>query len=940
MQAEQFIKKWSASKLGEDKHGRGSVLHFLDLCELLGVPKPSDADLEGNRYCFEKGVSQTTGARGWADVWKQGCFAWEYKGKGKDLDKAFEQLLRYAAALENPPLLIVSDMERIIIHTNWTNTVSEKYEFTLADLTQLAVREKLRCCFENPDKLKPSKTTKAVTEKAAGEFAKLAERLHKRKEDPEKVAHFVNRLAFCMFAEDANLLPHEFFTDRLYKLVTHPDRAAATLKGFFNAMSRGGQYGDDVIPYFNGGLFDNDDVLHLEPEDLALLHKIAKDNDWQDIDPSIFGTLFERGLDPAKRSQLGAHYTDAEKIEMIIGPVVREPLLREWEAAKAKIEGAKGAKARQQAHGAYIERLKAYRVLDPACGSGNFLYLALKTLKDIEHRVHLESEALGMQPPLFMVTGPHNMLGIELNSYAAELARMTVWIGEIQWCMKHGQQIDQNPILKTLRTIENRDALLNDDGTETQWPAADAIVGNPPFLGDKKMKKELGAKETALIRKAFKGQLKGRSDLVCYWFAKSNSLLKKKKTSRVGLVSTNSIRQASNRGVLESIRETGEIFKAWSDEAWTVEGAAVRVSIVCFGQKGLEPEKILNDKPIEEIYPDLTGKKSGAVGLNLSEAKKLKSNLNSAFQGIKRVGEFEVTGTQARAWLKLPQNPNGKKNSEVLKPWYSGHDIVKRPRDYWIVDYGWNTPFNEACLFEAPFKHVEEKVKPKRVGKREKRANESWWIYYWPRPEMRQSLMKVKRYLTSPSVAKHRFFSWVDSRIIPDGALVVIAKEDDVSFGLLHSKIHILWSSKCGSTLEDRPAYTPSTSFETFPFPKGLEPNRKATDYDNPHAAKIAEAAKLLNEQRENWLNPSDLVKRVPEVVTGYPDRLEPVNAAAAETLKERTLTKLYNKKPAWLQQAHADLDAAVAAAYGWPADLSNDEILAKLLEMNLKGDK
>lgn len=940
MQAEQFIKKWAASKLGEDKHGKGSVLHFLDLCELLGVPKPADADLKGTHYCFEKGLSQTTGARGWADVWKKGCFAWEYKGKGKDLDKAFEQLLRYGAALENPPLLIVSDMERIIIHTNWTNTVSQTYHFTLQDLAKPEVRETLRWCFDNPDKLKPSKTTKAVTEKAATKFAELAYRLRQRGDNPEKVAHFVNRLAFCMFAEDANLLPHDFFTDRLHKLVNHPERAEATLKSLFTAMSKGGQYGDDLIPYFNGGLFDNDDVLKLERDDLDLLHDIAKDNDWQDIDPSIFGTLFERGLDPTKRSQLGAHYTDAEKIEMIIGPVVREPLLSEWETVKAKLQKAKG-KPRQKIYGEFMNRLSGYRVLDPACGSGNFLYLALKTLKDIEHRVHLECENIGIQRPLFMATGPHNMLGIELNSYAAELARMTVWIGEIQWCLKHGQPIDQNPILKPLRTVENRDALLNDDGAEAKWPAADAIIGNPPFLGDKKMIRELGEIYVTQLRNTYKKHVAGGADFVTYWFFKAGELLQENRAKRVGLVSTNSIRQGKNRNVLSDAISNHPIFTAWSDEPWVVEGAAVRVSLICFGVDS-KIKITLDNKPVDSIQADLKGyQNSQSLKIDTTRAKSLLSNQGVGFIGTQKTGAFDIPGTLAREWLKLPLNPNGRPNSDVVRPWANGMDITRRPSDTWIIDFGVKMNEAEASLYEAPFQYLLSQVKVSRKDKREGRASKKWWLHQRPRPEMREASKNLTHYILTPRVSKHRLFVFKPTQMLPDSRLCVIAKDSDTIFGILSSHIHEVWSLATCSWhgVGNDPTYNAQSCFETFPFPKGLEPNRKPSEYKNPLAAKIEEAARVLNERREAWLNPSDLVKREKEVVAGYPDRILPVDAAAAETLKERTLTKLYNAKPAWLKQAHADLDAAVAAAYGWPDDLTDDEILAKLLEMNLKGE-
>ena len=930
MTPEQFIQKWRASTLKERSAAQS---HFIDLCRVLGVENPTDADQKGDEYCFERGASKTVGGEGWADVWKRGCFGWEYKGKRKDLKAAFAQLQQYSVALENPPLLIVSDMETIEIHTNWTNTVSEIHILALDDLKNANKRELLRAVFLNPERLKPKKTIDALTREVADKFAGLAQNLRDNGHDPQAVAHFVNRLVFCMFAEDINFLPSNIFTQILDRSAVKPEIATHMLSQLFSAMRKGGVFGVDEVAWFNGGLFDDDAALPLTRAEIKLIGE-ASAYDWSDIDPSIFGTLFERGLDPNKRSQLGAHYTDAEKIMMIIRPVIVEPLWKEWEAKKAEISKAKSEKKRKELHFSFLERLRNFRVLDPACGSGNFLYLALLALKDVEHRVNLDAEAMGLGRQ-FPAVGPDAVMGIEINAYAAELARVTIWIGEIQWMRKNGFDVNREPILKPLNNVQTRDAILDADGIEALWPEADAIIGNPPFLGDKKMYSQLGRDYTDRLRKAFKGQLVGRSDLVCYWFAKARRAVLENKFTRVGLVATNSIKQKSNRGILTEITDRLAIFEAWSDEPWTIDGAAVRVSIICFSDKDLSPSLVrLDGAYVDLIYDDLTGANKDK-GTNLSKSKKLAENSNISFQGIKRVGQFEIPSDLARSWIKLPLNPNGRNNSDVLRPWASGFDILRRPQDFWIVDFGWDMPEQQACLYEAPFEHVKKFVKPERVGKREQRANEWWWIFYWPRPEMRKKLKTIRRYIATPSVAKHRIFRWVNSEVLADGSIVVIAKDDDVAFGVLQSRIHTLWATRSGSTLEDRPAYTPTTSFETFPFPKGLEPNRSVSEYNNPFTDAVASAAKRLDELRENWLNPADLIRRIPEVVAGYPDQIEPVGVAAKVELRQRTLTNLYNQRPAWLTAAHEELDKAVAGAYGWPADLSDDEILKRLLDLN-----
>lgn len=955
MTPQEFVNKWRAVEL---KERSASQSHFNDLCQLLGVDDPIKADPKGDWFAFEKGASKTTGGDGWADVWKDGCFAWEYKGKQKDLDRAFAQLQQYAIALNNPPLLIVSDMDRIRIHTNWTNTVQKVHEIHLTDLVDAAHRDLLRACFEAPDKLKPQKTRQVLTEEAAQRFALIAQRLRGRGHDAHAVAHFVNRLVFCMFAEDVGLLPDNMFARLIELSRKKPETFADHANKLFAAMRTGGDVGFERVEWFNGGLFDTDDALPLTWQDLDDL-KRATALDWSDIDPSVLGTLFERGLDPAKRSQLGAHYTDRDKIMQIVRPVIVEPLLAEWEGVKAQIIAlaenapkATSAKllvgaelaARNRAlglaeglHTAFLERLRAFRVLDPACGSGNFLYIALTELKNIEHRVNLEAEALGLPRPALQMVGPENVLGIELNSYAAELARVSVWIGEIQWMRRNGFEAGRNPILRTLTNIENRDAVLNPDGTRAEWPVADVVVGNPPFLGNKKMIAELGEEYTKALRAAYL-DVSGGVDLVCYWFVKAWEAIAADQLTRAGLVSTNSIRGGANREVLKPIVEGGCIFEAWRDEPWTVDGAAVRVSMVCF-QKSKAGFVFLDGAPVGEIFADLAAQ----TGTDLPSASRMTTNRSVCFQGGTKAGSFDIDGETARNWLLMPTNPNGRPNSDVLRPWINATDVTRRFADKWIVDFGWTMAEHDAALFEAPFNHSLLVVKPERDRNRRDVYREQWWRFAEPRPGMWSALQRKSRFIVTPMVSKHRVYAWTPIKVWPSNLVNVFARDDDTTFGILHSRFHELWSLRMGTFLGvgNDPRYTPSTTFETFPFPEGLTPNIPATDYaDDPRARKIAAAAARLNELRENWLNPTNLVVRVPEVVAGYPDRILPKDSKAEAELKKRTLTNLYNARPAWLDHAHRALDEAVAEAYGWGDDwragkLTDDEILARLFRLN-----
>lgn len=545
MTPEHFIKKWQAVEL---KERAASQSHFIDLCQMLGEQTPTDADQTGDWYCFEKGATKTTGGEGWADVWKKGFFGWEYKGKRKDLNAAFAQLQQYALALENPPLLVVCDMDRFRIHTNWTNSVSQVHEFTLTDLKDPAVRQKLKWVFADPDKLRPTKTRQKLTEEAAAEFAELAQRLRDRGHPSQEVAHFVNRLVFCMFAEYVDLLPKKLFSRLLKSVQNNPSEFASRASALFKAMKDGGEAAWEKVDWFNGGLFNDDIALPLDSDDLKLVLGAAE-LDWSDIDPSILGTLFERGLDPDKRSQLGAHYTDRDKIIMVVEPVIVRPLLAEWVKTKCEIEAtlekkktAKSPSAKSKAHGqaeslytAFLDRLRNFRVLDPACGSGNFLYLALLSLKDLEHRIGIEAEALGLHRELHYI-GPEAVKGIEINLYAAELARVSVWIGEIQWMRRNGFGVSKEPILKPLTNIECRDALLNSDGSEATWPDADVIIGNPPFLGANKFKTSLGDETTETLRSVFSGRVPPTADLVSYWILKAFEIVSAGRAQRAGLL--------------------------------------------------------------------------------------------------------------------------------------------------------------------------------------------------------------------------------------------------------------------------------------------------------------------------------------------------------------------------------------------------------------------
>ncbi len=991
-----FIAKWAKTDLSE----RASYQqHFLDLCALTGHPAPAALDPTGESFCFEKGVEKHGGGDGWADVWKKGAFAFEYKGRHANLAKAYDQLLRYRASLENPPLLVVCDTDVIEIHTNFTGTAERVLRITSAGLAEPRNLETLHALFHNPGKLRPGITSETVTRNAASALAGLAGSLRGRGQPAEPVARFLDRMIFCLFAEDVGLLPADMFSRLVGQTRGEPERFARYAGELFRAMADGGEFQYEKIRHFNGGLFSDVTVLELAPAELDIVHA-ACGLDWGAVDASIFGTLFQRGLDPATRAALGAEYTGRRDIEDLIDPVLLAPLRHEWESLKITLThllrtGKKTPKPADFAKPpagpalrkaleegarlkhAFLLRLSRVHVLDPACGSGNFLYIALQKLKDLEKEVILFGGGDGLETGFFPGIGPWQFHGIEINPYAFELAQMTLWIGYLQWHRGNGYPLTTTPLLKKLENFHFMDALLDlsdpANPKERQWPTFRAdhevvVVGNPPFLGDKMMRRELGDDYVESLRKVFHGRLPGQSDLCCYWFEKTRALIADDKVKRAGLLATQAIRGGANREVLKRIKESGDIFFAVSDRDWILDGANVHISMVGFCSKewnapqrsaGVPPDLdneaggtpallcVLDGVPVGEIHANLS------AAANIATANVLPGNSGIGFIGVTKGGSFDITDEEGRAMLASAGNPNGLPNSDVIKPICNGMDILRRGEPRWLVDNSDMTRA-EAQMFEKPFEIIISRVKPARDSNRNKWLKENWWKLQRIRPELRASISNLPRFIATPRVAKHRIFSWFTWPLITDDQTVVFARSDDFFFGVLHSRIHEAWSLAQGTQLREKESgfrYTPTTCFETFPFPWDHRmPPDELTSAQQAQHGRISAAALELDTLRRRWLNPPEWTREEvlefpasidgpwARYVTGgmarYP-RLVPRDAECATRLAERTLTKLYNTRPAWLAAAHAALDAAVAEAYGFPPDLPAKTLTARLLERN-----
>ena len=1097
MTATEFKKKWHRYT---GKESAAYQEHFNDLCHLLGHPTPVEADPSGNDFfCFQKGVikdAELLGLdaadpdappkKGFADVWKKDAFGWEYKGKHKNLEKAYDQLKLYREALFNTPLLIVCDFDRYIIKTNFNGTVPNEFEFTNDQIDRPENFRTLRACFESPDFLKPQRTTAQVTEKVAGQLAEVARSLQNR-ESVEladartraevtvaqkknlRIARFLNRIVFCLFAEDTALLPKDLFTDILKSSLHDPRHFAETTEALFRVMAKGGNFGKDKIRHFNGHLFEDSTVFELTEEEIKKLAEAAE-ADWQFIQPSIMGTLFQRALDESHRAQLGAHYTDEGEIKIIVEPVLMAPLRREWAALKAELTALLGRDAllRVRRRGsdalpnarariaAFLKKLRAIIVLDPACGSGNFLYVSLQLLLALEKEVITFATQLGFSfPPQVSV---QQLRAIEINSYAFELAQVSVQIGYLQWRRDNGFDNDRSPVLQVLESFTNDDALLRITYRkppknlkeareqehefdspfqlrayhEQHWPDCDVLVSNPPFLGDKLMRRELGDEYVKELRRVFSERIPGQSDLCCYWFEKARELIAEGHCKRAGLLATQGIRGGANREVLKRIKDSGNIFFAQSDRDWILDGANVHVSMVGFDNGG-EAERLLNGKSVPDINANLS------TAADMTKARKLSDNESISFLGSCKGGDFDIGEAEAINVLAATGNAKHKPNSDIVKPVKNSEDLLQLPEDRWIIDNA-DLSLSQAGLYKRPHAIVVARVKPHRDANRDKWLRENWWRPQRMRPEMRELIRPLERFLVTTTTSKHRLFLWLEHPVLPDHQLIVFARADDYFMGVLQSRTHEVWALAQGTQLREKESgfrYTPTTCFETFPFPfaddlslppappkkskpeaaSGWEGVMEArfltvreeepppyhtgrrrreesqtsapdssqslvTSTPTQHRAAIAAAAQELNALRERWLNPPEWtetrtlefpgsvdgpwdryidkstiheVGRVtpcapsssskqrraedcPPYLVGtirYP-RLEPRDADCAVKLKKRTLTNLYNERPAWLDFAHQKLDAAVAAAYGWPPDLSDEQILEKLLALNL----
>ncbi|KGM57792.1 DNA methyltransferase [Lysobacter arseniciresistens ZS79] len=1003
-----------------------SQTFLIDLCHLLGVDTPHPTAEQD--YMFERPITFAHGdgstSAGRIDLYRRGAFVLESKklklgrhAKGFDdaLLRARSQAENYARALPaaegRPPFVVVVDVgHRIELYSEFSRSGGtyvpypdpRSHRIALADLRKPDVRERLRKVWLDPLGLDPSRESARVTREIADRLARLARSLEQANHAPEAVAQFLMRCLFTMFAEDVKLLPEHAFRDLLVTHAEQPDVAMRMVRQLWIDMDAGTEFSavvKDTVLRFNGKLFKQPDILPLDRDQVALLAEAAHAK-WQHVEPAIFGTLLERALSPKDRHKLGAHYTPRAYVERLVLPTVIEPLRKEWTEAQAAAgtladEGKdKDAIAELRR---FHHRLCTVRVLDPACGSGNFLYVTLEHLKRLEGEVLNALDELGYQQADLALGGeradatagetvdPHNLLGIELNPRAAAIAEVVLWIGYLQWHFRtRGDVHPPQPVIRDFRNIENRDAVLAYDGVEfvtdeqgrpvtrwdgetmkvspvtgepvpdeharkpveryvkprkAAWPEADFIVGNPPFIGNKRMRTALGDGYVEALRGAWP-EMPESADFVMYWWHHAAQLTRRGAVERFGFITTNSIRQSFNRRVLEphlgDKKQPLSLVFAIPDHPWvdSADGAAVRIAMTVATRAATEGvvREVTGEREARHgetdvslrdrrgvVFPDLR------VGVAVNNALPLKANLGVSCPGVKLHGSGFIVATDAARTLGLGVVAG---LDQHVRPYRNGRDLTDSPRDVRVIDlYGLSA--NEVRVrFPEVYQHVFEYVKPERDQNSRDSYRENWWVHGEPRGSFRPALRSLNRYIVTPVTAKHRVFQFLESEILPDDALMVVASSDAQHLGVLSSAVHVAWVLGTGSTLEDRPRYIKTSCFEKFPFPD----LHAADKFAGPIGVAVVDDNGRAGPTETYGEYPSDRIRALGEqldahrkrqqaahpglTLTGMYNVLEKLRSGEPLTAKERTVHE--QGLVSVLRQLHDELDDAVLHAYGW----------------------
>ncbi len=858
-----------------------------------------------------------------ADLLWPGRVLIEMKSRGEKLEKHYDQLFYYWSHIvpKRPPFAILCNFDELWIYDFNEQLFDPVDRIRIVDLPQrhtalgFLFKHQVKPLFEN------NRVT--VTRNAADHLAHvfrslLADRPASERIERARAQRFILQMLVSYVSEDLNLLPGQIVTRLLDECLSKEANSYDVFGGLFQQMNHtvkadGGRF--KGVPYFNGGLFSHVDPIELKHGELERLRRAA-DQDWSQVRPEIFGTLFQHSMDAEERHAYGAHFTSEVDINKVIEPTIARPWRERIEAC-----GKHRNKLRD-----CLKQLRLYRVLDPACGSGNFLYLAYRVLKRLERDILLRLRDAGEpHDNLVSAVTPLQLFGMDILPTAVEIARVTLTLAKELEVLEAEKLSDADGLYlpESPLPLDNLDKQIQcADALFTEWPKADAIVGNPPYLGAKMLAPMHGRDYADKVRKAFPG-VPGMADFCVYWFRKAHDVLEP--GGCAGLVGTQNIRNNNSRsGGLDYIADNnGLITEAVSSQVWSGE-AAVHVSIVnwvkspsdvaspwvtpkppfnLFVQRGDSVDSPWDTFELPAINPSLS------VGLDVGAAAELIGNQEPPFVyngQFPRHHGFVLTPEEAAMLIK-----HDPRNREVVLPFLIGAEMLTHGAPQrWVIDFQKRDQF-EARSYEAPFKHVETYVLPHVTALAEKEKAKSgkstgqdqgwlkiWWQHFRCRPALIGCIGTLPRYIACCEVTKRPIFSFIAPDIRPDHTLEAFVLVDDYSFGVIQSEIHWLWfRAKCSKLKADF-RYTPHSVFDTFPWPQ--EPTKK-------QIRAVADAAVALRKVRDETMTK-----------LGW-------------SLRElyRTLDKPGDNP---LRDANAALDTAVRAAYGMG---KNDDILTHLLALN-----
>jgi hypothetical protein len=1002
MELNAFITKWLGVKGGAER--ANYQLFLTEFAQALDLPTASPGE-QGSLgpYQFDGPVpgGSLSGGVGFIDLYKRGCFILEAKQSklsaadrqqpqlfdvaetapaspaGVRYDKlmrdALSQARRYAVNLPAthpwPPFLIVCDVGRSFeLYFDWSGNGrgyghfpdQHSYRFELHRFADADVRAMFRAIWTDPGSIDPRARSADVSRGVARQLADVSKWLEdsqrlkttrasesERSLAIEETALFLMRIVFCMFAEDVGLLPKDSFSTFLARAVINEAAFEPELRALWGVMGRPGgeRYASAIggdVRYFNGGLFASARTYNLSTPDREKLLEAAK-ADWTKVEPAIFGTLLEQALTASERAKLGAHYTPRPYVERLVQATIMDVLDGEWDAI---VHPADGAAIDPAAVRAFHRRIAALRILDPACGTGNFLYVAMENLMRLEGDVIETIRQLGGSADPHV--GPQQFLGLELNPRAAVIAELVLWIGWLRWRMKNDPAAAPEPVLKQFGNINfgghaGYDAVLRHKPTgdvDTDhpmipaWPEADFIVGNPPFIGGKDIRRQLGG-DYAEALWAANPRVPKSADFVMHWWDRAAHTLvaEGSRLVRFGFVTTNSITQTFSRRTIEGYLKDGRLslLLAIPDHPWTKAtkdsaAAAVRIAMTVAARgevagklvEIVREERMETDKPeLEErtnvgrINPDLS------LGSNSASAVPLHANQGLAYRGMQLIGAGFIISPSEAVHLGLGRREGLQAH---IRPYRNGRDLLGNSRGAMVIDLFDLSEKDVRQHYPEVYQHILTAVKPERDQNRRESYKRNWWIHGEPRRDLRPALKGLQRYIATVETAKHRIFQFLDQSIIPDNKILVIADGDALSLGVLSSRIHQEWSLLSGGWLGmgNDSVYVKSKVFEPFPFPE-IAPDGRASiadlaeELDATRKIALAEVPRLTMTEIYNLKDRQRLGQ--------LKDLMEVERASAARV--------------GIIARLHEQIDAEVAAAYGWPADLPPAEIVARLVALN-----